>query len=217
MLAVRRGGTHDFEAREAGMKIALFPLDIVLFPRALLPLHIFEDRYKEMIGECLVSGTAFGVVRAHREGIAVVGCTAAVTRVLRRYSDGRVDILCEGHDRFRIEQLDNTRNYLQAEVETFADATLDSTREERAMSIALHLELLSLRGAGREAYPFDLDREVSMQLAWELPADFGLKQRLLASTSDHERTEWLREFYEEILPPLRAHAAATVPEGGTVM
>jgi Lon protease-like protein len=199
------------------MKIALFPLDAVLFPRALLPLHIFEERYREMIGECLVSGESFGVVRAHADGIAVVGCTAGITRVLRRYADGRMDILCEGMERFRIQQLDTTRPYLQADVELFSDDLLDSSREERGMSIALHLELLSLRGAGREAYTFDLDREVSFQLAWELPADLDLKQRLLDSTSDHERSEWLREFYEAILPPLRARATSSALGNGTVM
>jgi Lon protease-like protein len=58
------------------MKIPLFPLEVVLFPEAALPLHIFEDRYKEMIGVCLTEKIAFGVVCAQREGLAVVGCTA---------------------------------------------------------------------------------------------------------------------------------------------
>lgn len=192
------------------MKIALFPLDVVLFPKVPLPLHIFEERYREMIGECLDGTLQFGVVRAQREGLAIVGCTAVITRVLRRYPDGEIDILCEGRERFEIEQLDNSRSFLQAEVDRFEDDFEEEqspvTREERAECVAQHLEVLALAGIGRESYSFDLDHPLSFQLAWELPADLGFKQRLLVSRSDRERTRLLLEFYEEILPKLRMGA-----------
>jgi Lon protease-like protein len=200
------------------MKIALFPLDVVLFPGALLPLHIFEERYKEMVSECLANEGEFGVVRVQREGLAVVGCAAGIVRVLRRYDDGQMDILCEGRKRFEIEQLDNTRSFLQAEVDYFEDEPLDSARDARAACLAMHLEVLSLAGIGRESYSFDLDKGVSFQLAWELPSDLGFKQRLLVSTSDRERTDLLHAFYEDILPKLRrgAHAHKNGSDG-TVM
>jgi Lon protease-like protein len=200
------------------MKIAVFPLDVVLFPGALLPLHIFEERYKEMVSECLASNSEFGVVRVQREGLAVVGCAAGITRVLHRYDDGQLDILCEGRKRFEIEQLDNTRSFLQAEVDYFEDEPLDSSREARATCLAMHLEVLSLAGVGRESYSFDLDKGVSFQLAWELPSDLGFKQRLLSSTSDRERTALLHSFYTEILPKLRRGANAHKNGGnGTIM
>ncbi len=200
------------------MKIPLFPLDVVLFPGALLPLHIFEERYREMISECLETQTEFGVVRTQREGLAIVGCTAGVVRVLRRYDDGQLDILCEGNKRFEIEQLDNSRSFLQAEVDFFEDEPLDSSREARATCLAMHLEVLSLAGVGRESYSFDLDKGVSFQLAWELPSDLGFKQQLLTSTSDRERTELLHGFYDEILPKLRRGAnAQNNGSHGTVM
>ena len=191
------------------MKISLFPLDVVLFPGAPLPLHIFEDRYKEMIGECLDHDCEFGIVRAQRGGLAVAGCCAAIIRILERYPDGRLDILCEGRKRFEIEQLDDTRSFLQAEVDLFEDDDgLDSTREARTECVAMHLEVLTLAGAGRESYSFDLDQSVSFKLAWELPSDLGFKQHLLTSTSDRERTEMLREFYAEMLPKLRRGVGA---------
>jgi Lon protease-like protein len=98
------------------MKIPLFPLDVVLFPGAPLPLHIFEPRYREMVAECIAGNAVFGIVRAQRDGLAVIGCTAQVVRVLRSYPDGRSDILTQGIDRFEIEQLDDSRSFLQAEV-----------------------------------------------------------------------------------------------------
>ncbi len=200
------------------MKIALFPLDVVLFPGVPLPLHIFEERYKEMMLECLGGNAQFGVVRAQREGLATVGCAAIISRVLRRYPDGRMDLLCEGKTRFEIEQLDTSRPFLQAEVDFFEDEPLDSTRQERAACVALHLEVLTLAGVGRESYSLSLDRSLSFQLAWELPADLGFKQALLVSRSDRERTSMLRRFYEDILPKLRMGSTAHSRNGhGPIM
>src|SRR5271154_1661308 len=119
------------------MKIPLFPLDVVLFPGAALPLHIFEGRYKEMVSCCMERKEPFGVVRAKSEGLAVIGCTAVIVTVLERYTDGRLDILCEGGERFEIEVLDNSRAYLQAEIDTFQDDGLEATRDEREQCVAL--------------------------------------------------------------------------------
>ena len=103
------------------MKVPLFPLDVVLFPGTPLPLHIFEERYKEMVRECRTEQTSFGVVRAQREGLAVIGCMAKIVRILHEYEDGRLDILCEGGERFEIELLDNSLDFLQTEVDFFTD------------------------------------------------------------------------------------------------
>jgi len=201
------------------MKVPLFPLDIVLFPGTLLPLHIFEPRYKEMIGECLLNQSEFGIVRAQREGLAVVGCMASIVQVLRRYDDGRMDILCRGHNRFEIEQLDNTRTFLQAEVDFFDDDGPMSTRQSRQDCLALHFEVLELAGAEDMPMHVNLDAAISFQLAWALPSDLGFKQQLLAIRSDAERTERLSDFYHSILPKLRigAGASRTAHSNGHVM
>ena len=71
-------------------------------PGAELPLHIFEDRYKEMIGEVIRDRVEFGVVLASEKGIVNTGCTAMIDKVLREYPDGRMDILTRGRRRFEI-------------------------------------------------------------------------------------------------------------------
>ncbi len=190
------------------MKIPLFPLDVVLFPGAALPLHIFEDRYRDMVRACLAQDAPCGVVRAQQEGLAVIGCTARIVKVLQRYDDGRLDILCEGGQRFEIEMLDNSHSYLQAEVDFFDDDGPVATRAAREECTALHFEVLELAGSAEQPH-IDLDAPVSFQLAWTLPADLGFKQSLLSSRSDAERTERLRDFYETMLPKLRRGALAT--------
>ena len=188
------------------MKVPLFPLDVVLFPGMPLPLHIFEERYKEMIAECIAEHTGFGVVRAQREGLAVIGCMASIVRILHTYSDGRLDILCDGGDRFEIEQLDNSRPFLQAEVDVFNDDGVVSTRELREECLALHFEVLELAGVGHQPVYVNLDAPIAFQLAWALPSDLGFKQQLLNNRSDAERTQMLCDFYQTMLPKLRTGA-----------
>lgn len=188
------------------MKIPLFPLDMVLFPGSALPLHIFEERYREMVGECLAAGAPFGVVRAEGEQMALIGCTARVVRVVERYPDGRIDILCEGMRRFEIEALDSSRDFLQAEVQYFEDDGARSTRPQREECAALHYATLHLAGIEAPAIHLDLNRPVAFQLADALPSDLGFKQQLLGSRSDADRTTKLRDFYNEMLPKLRSVA-----------
>jgi Lon protease-like protein len=185
------------------MRIPLFPLDTVLFPGAALPLHIFEERYREMIGECLAQKKEFGVVRGEAERLAVIGCTAKIVRVLERYGDGRMDILCEGTRRFEIEGLDDSRSFLQADVEFFEDEGQGSTRGEREECAALHFATLHLAGIDAPATQLDLNGPVAFQLADALPSDLGFKQQLLGSRSDAERTAQLRDFYQDMLPRLQ--------------
>jgi Lon protease-like protein len=201
------------------MRIPLFPLDVVLFPGTALPLHIFEERYREMVGECLKEDKPFGVVRADGEKMAIVGCTTKIVRVVERYSDGRLDILCEGMRRFEIEGLDESRKFLQADVEFFEDEGAGSTRPDREDCAALHFATLQMAGIELPPMHLDLNAPVAFQLADALPSDLAFKQQLLATRSDAERTTRLREFYNEVLPRLQlgkddAARAGRAPRAG---
>jgi Lon protease-like protein len=191
------------------MKIPLFPLEVVLFPGMPLPLHIFEPRYREMIAECIAGNAPFGVVRGQHDGLAIVGCTAQVLRVLHSYPDGRSDILTQGVDRFEIEQLDNSRNFLQAQVDLLPDTGPPAERSAREECVALHFEALHLLGAGEGGIQLNLDAPVVYLLAAAMPADLNFQQALLAMRSDAERTQALLAYYREVLPKLRTGAKAS--------
>src|SRR5688500_1343466 len=101
--------------------LALFPLPVVVFPRTQLPLHIFEERYKEMVGEAIEAHSEFGIVLAKDDGILNVGCTVVVERMLKHYPDGRMDIVTIGVRRFELVLLNQDKSYLRGEVQYFDD------------------------------------------------------------------------------------------------
>src|SRR5881396_2113985 len=96
-----------------GLLLPLFPLHVVLFPGGVLPLHIFEERYKEMIGEAIRNKAEFGVMLATSGGIANIGCSAVVEQVIKDYPDGRQDILTRGKRRFELLLVNEERDFLR--------------------------------------------------------------------------------------------------------
>jgi Lon protease-like protein len=193
--------------------LPLFPLDVVLFPGTALPLHIFEPRYKEMIGECLAQRRTFGVVRALEQGLAEIGCTAEIINVVREYPDGRLDLVTEGRQRFELLRVNQERSFLQAEVLMIDDEPGGPPPADAARAVQLHSELLAIAGATQ-----DLSASgptlLSFQLAGSVPLDLDFKQKLLALRSEPERLTLFISYLETILPNLRRAASAREKAGG---
>ncbi len=194
--------------------LPLFPLELVLFPGSQLPLHIFEDRYKEMVGECLEQKRAFGVVRAMSgQALAEVGCTAEIVEVVKKYEDGQLDILCEGRQRFEVVQLDQERSYLRAEVNFFDDEPDSPDPEHAKRALASYGELMSLVDSEAEAPEAD-DPQLSFHLVAGLPVDLDFKQTILASRSEAKRIAMTAEYLVAVLPRMKRALKAREKAGG---
>jgi len=193
--------------------LPLFPLDLVLFPGTPLPLHIFEPRYKEMIGECLANHAPFGVVRALEQGIAEIGCTAEIVAVTKKYSDGRLDLVVEGRSRFEVLELNQERSFLRAEIMPIPDEPGVPAQADTERAIKLLREILTLAGAAQEL-PDPNQEALSYHLAGALPLDLDFKQSLLAMRSESQRMQSLASHLENILPALRRAARAREKAGG---
>jgi Lon protease-like protein len=198
-------------------RIPLFPLEVVLFPGTLLPLHIFEPRYKQMVRQCLEAHTEFGVVLARREGIAPVGCTAHILHVVRTYPDGRMDIVAAGEAAFEIVEVhdQDPSGLLEGDVE-YLEEEAGGASEEAGK------ELLRLFGRchahvyGRPPDPPEWGDPPpsAFRIAQELPLDLDLKQELLELRSEGERQARLVEQMRRWLPKLRAMDKARRAAGG---
>ena len=171
--------------------IPLFPLSVVLLPATPLPLHIFEERYKEMMGELIPARGEFGVVLAKEDGIVNVGCTATVDRVLHRYPDGRLDLVAVGRRRFQLMSLDEEKSYLRATVEFFNDEEAgDVPPELRQKAIAGYERLRNVEKPSVIIEPALEGPQLSFQLA-QFISDADRRQTILSLRSEVERLEYL--------------------------
>src|SRR3954466_16098871 len=119
-------------------RFPLFPLGIVLLPSEVVPLHIFEERYKTMLGECMASDGEFGIVWLSDDGLREVGCTARVTQVLAEFDDGRSNVLVTGGRPFRLLRRIDDMAYPAGEIEMLAD---DPDAEDDPEAEVAELEL----------------------------------------------------------------------------
>lgn len=189
-------------------KIPLFPLNIVLLPETPLPLHIFEERYKEMINDCLKSDSEFGIVYASDSNIQSSGCTAYIERVIHTYDDGRLDIQIRGKKRFRILEISKERSFLQAIVEFFDDETDDSHEDLQTLAVrglALIKKLQEM--THRDELLKDMEQMNFKTLSFYFAAAYGFtgeeKQQFLELTSTFERLQKTVNGLQHVVKRLR--------------
>ena len=184
--------------------LPLFPLQVVVFPRTRLPLHIFEERYKLMVGEAIRQEEEFGIVLAREQGIVSAGCSVAVEKVLERYPDGRMDILTRGRRRFEIVSLDEELDYLRAEVQYFDDEDQAQPEPEVRKQVLRHFRLLQKLGSAQGRGELDpADPQLSFQLAQVLP-DLDFLSVLLRQRSEASRLKQLSQYLADYIPRQRA-------------
>ncbi len=184
-------------------ELGLFPLPIVLVPTERIPLHIFELRYQELIRECADTAAEFGLVLATGDGaVHEIGTRTRVVDILEELEDGRMNIVVEGVERFRLLELTRGRTFQTGVVEAVDDEDEPVSDEDSARALEVFRELAEVADSD-----VDLPEPDSPQLIWELAArvDFGVdpKQEILASTSPVRRMRRLIELLEASLEAVR--------------
>jgi len=188
--------------------LPLFLLEVVLLPEESLPLHIFEDRYKTMIGECLQAKATgkgqqeFGVVWLKGQAISAVGCTARIVNLTRQYEDGRMDMLTVGKRRFEILLTNDEQPYLRGAIDYFEDEGPDAPSDAEA-EIALERFRDAMRKLRHAAeMPVHVPRPyryLSFRLAAALPLELEFKQQLLTLRNEPERLRLIQRTLELLL------------------
>ena len=172
----------------------LFPLGIVTLPSEYVPLHIFEERYKAMIGDCLERETEFGIVWMTDDELKEIGCAVAIDRVLERMDDGRLNILCRGTRAFRIVERHGELPYPAGTIEWLDD--VDSPVSASAAAGARESYAALLReAADRVVDPEELAEMTAYEMASTV--DFGLdaKQGLLELRSETARMKLVERLF----------------------
>jgi Lon protease-like protein len=209
--------------------LPLFPLGSVLYPGLLLPLHIFEDRYRQLVRDLLEEPEPrrFGVI-AIREGsetgansvsaLYEIGCTATVRRVSER-EDGRFDLVTIGADRFRLTGLEYSQPYLQGEVDLLPEETGDEAAAGLAVqavqqAFRTYIDALTTRGVTQVSVPQLPSEPISLSylVAASIIADLQDRQVLLAEPDALRRLKAERTLLSRETAMLRTLTSTPAPD-----
>jgi ATP-dependent Lon protease len=186
--------------------LPLFPLQVVLFPHTILPLHIFEERYKQLISECVREGKSFGINYIQDTEVAKTGCTAVITQVLKKYDDGRLDILVQGERRYALRRLmAQQAPYIIGSVEYALESPEVVDEALTAEVVRLHNQLVALvyRDTVFSIKPDNKSSHLSYKLVQKAGMELKQRQSLLELDSENERLHMLREYFLMVIPKLK--------------
>ena len=191
-------------------EIPLFPLNVVLMPGTPLPLHIFEERYKQMVDECLESGDEFGMVLADESGTRQVGCTAKIVELVQRYDDGRMVILVEGARRFKLNNVMTGKPYYVGDVEYLEDGLAEDDVSALAEECVALLERV-IEAATEGAVGIEIEppyRNLSFAIAGRIEFDLEARQEILELSTEKERLAKVKTLLAETADKLEREKAA---------
>jgi Lon protease-like protein len=179
-------------------RFPLFPLGLVLLPQELVPLHIFEERYKLMIGECLENDTEFGIVWLSDDGLRDVGCSARIVRVVERFEDGRMNIVVEGDQPFRLLRKLDDLPYPAGDVQVLEDFDQTVTAEVAERARARYAELVEAATDERPE-PDALAELDAYGMAATVEHEPEAKQALLELRTEDDRLRMVEEMFRTAL------------------
>ena len=190
-------------------RLPLFPLPVVLFPGAYMPLHVFEPRYRQMMAHCLEGDRRFGLVYhdADRSGPfrmeEQVGCVAEILE-FQPIPDGRSLVLTRGGARFRIEDgIESPAMYYEALIEEYLDTDANGhaigIRERREVSIELVMRVIERLAEASESVELDPEHETSFQIAPMIGIDPAWQQELLLLRDERLRLDRIDALLRTVL------------------
>lgn len=187
------------------IKLPVFPLPLVLFPGETLNLHIFEDRYREMVHYCLKQKIPFGVTSYINNSISKVGCVSHINKIHKVYDDGRMDTVCSGGDRFLVHGFDTSEIFLQALITYFHDHDEEEDlRQIRERIRPMLNEVVSLLEQESVTIAVPDEPIHSFRIVHLVGFELAQKQNLLEIKSERERLKFIQEHLEQVLPKYKA-------------
>jgi Lon protease-like protein len=194
-------------------RFPLFPLGLVLLPQELVPLHIFEDRYKLMIGECIEHDREFGILWLSDDGLRDVGCSARIVRLVDTTEDGCMDILVEGTQPFRLLRRIDDMPYPAGDIELLEDFDPEA---DPSLAEQAHVRYAELVEKATEETP-DADSIVALDaygMAATVEHPPEAKQALLELRAENDRLRMVEEMFRTAIKRV-AYAEETAERAQT--
>jgi Lon protease-like protein len=185
--------------------LPLFPLNVVLFPQSQLHLHIFEERYKTLINECIKFDSPFGIILVHEQQVRTIGCTANVHQTTKRYDDGTMDIVVEGRRRFQLHNfVEAPHPYYSGRISWMDDIDEEVDEQLRIHAVNLHNRFVKVvfTGIVESVDSNDIRKTRSFHLVQKSGMELIERQVFLAMNSENKRLQFLIQHLEALLPLL---------------
>lgn len=184
-------------------RIPIFPLNLVMYPSAIYPLYIFEERYKKLINRCISENIGFGIVSKLDDTISTVGCYVTITEIINTYDDGRYDILIKGIERFQVITTDiHEDGYLLADITPYIDEdqyTHSHNLEDKTLEkFKTLLDKTAIDLEERFWEKFNRANLKSYKIAEKAGLNLKQQQSLLALRSEDDRLEFLFEHFKRL-------------------
>lgn len=206
------GGRARLTPVSDSLDLGLFPLDLVLLPGEKAPLHLFEPRYRQLYADCTLEDTPFVVVQAGPTGTAEVGCSARFETLVRRFDDGRLNVIVQGVAPVRLIEETEGRLYFSALVEPLEDDPAAAPPELVADVLARFRALAGLGPAEMPDAPEGVPLSYAVAGAFDLPS--GSKQELLESRDEGTRLAMVAELLATVDKEME-HARMAAHRAGT--
>tara|TARA_B100001142_G_C14334343_1_gene655301 strand:+ start:2453 stop:3061 length:609 start_codon:yes stop_codon:yes gene_type:complete len=179
------------------LKIPLFPISVSILPDELMPLHIFEDRYKNMISESLENNKEFGIIYKEKKDMKNIGCLVSIKKVYQKYDDGKYDILIKGEKRFEIKSLFKKGELLIGEIELLNEFYEKADKNKFNQILDKYLKLL---------LTFKIDHDIQSEMNKKKSFDFtknilipnNIKQDFLELENETDRMVFIDDFLDTI-------------------
>lgn len=192
---------------EPGLIIPLFALPVNVFPGEAVPLHIFEERYKELATYCLEGPKLgklrpFGISLVLGEELKDIGCAVLIERVVKRYEDGRLDIIVTGRERYKTRRIIREKSYPEIEIDHFGDSSSEFSAESADIAITLFMKVIELAKGHLPRGNLVPSPRLSFILGHGSGLEAEARQILLEMRSEQERLEYMIKYYRELIPVL---------------
>ena len=179
------------------LKIPLFPLNLVALPKEKVPLHIFEEKYKNMITDCIKNKNPFGIIRIEGEEIADIGCSMNVYKVIKKHTNGEYDIICKGIERFKIHKINKKSELWYADISFFNEDYNSIKKEYFDQILDKYLKLLISTNA-KINIQNEVDKKNSFDFTKNVILPREIKQIFLNLNNEKERLDFINQFLDSI-------------------
>ena len=179
--------------------IKIFPIGLTVLPKDIVPLHIFEERYKILVRNCIDEDDVFGMVfRDRNKNIRQYGCIVKVSSVENQYSDGRLDIIVEGYERFKIISSKKNEQLWISNIEIIEEEINKNDDKLFSKVFDKYLQLLILMGKD-EFIQQEISKKNSFDLTRNVLLPNKIKQKLISLNSENERLLFIEKILDKYL------------------